>query len=413
MSKENTISEEDFALLQLLKKEVKQKPKGDDVQGLKDWMKEYLATSGEIVTPKEESQEKETSKTKTTVTYTKMRDPPKRDHEERKTSKKPQTAKAAAISEPINNTSEFEEVKGLIQQLTTRFDRMETDYRGRGRGYINYRGQNNNRYTDTRQRRWQDQSKPQASSANQDERRCFRCGKPGHLKLGCIEKLDKDGAYIDSLAVNPTVIPSQEEDIPDTETVDWAAAQAMDTTIKSLINESSDESSDESVDYFDVDYVLERTVDSEPTFTDEPAVDVTEPAQDAFIPLGDAQPEGNQGPEMETASGSASDIVGEVIPQEDTLVEQEEQPQELEMSPVPVRRSGRDRKPPAWISSGLYDISAIGTTSVGHTITEEHSKPTAEWQEKAEYITSLARTPLFSGLQREAALAILDIVNHH
>ncbi|CAG2207963.1 unnamed protein product [Mytilus edulis] len=413
MPKENTISEEDFALLQLLKKEVKQKPKGDDVQGLKDWMKEYLATSGEIVTPKEESQEKETSKTKTTVTYTKMRDPPKRDHEERKTSKKPQTAKAAAISEPINNTSEFEEVKGLIQQLTTRFDRMETDYRGRGRGYINYRGQNNNRYTDTRQRRWQDRSKPQASSANQDERRCFRCGKPGHLKLGCIEKLDKDGAYIDSLAVNPTVIPSQEEDIPDTETVDWAAAQAMDTTIKSLINESSDESSDESVDYFDVDYVLERTVDSEPTFTDEPAVDATEPAQDAFIPLGDAQPEGNQGPEMETASGSASDIVGEVIPQEDTLVEQEEQPQELEMSPVPVRRSGRDRKPPAWISSGLYDISAIGTTSVGHTITEEHSKPTAEWQEKAEYITSLARTPLFSGLQREAALAILDIVNHH
>ena len=355
MPKENTISEEDFALLQLLKKEVKEKPKGDDVQGLKDWMKEYLATSGEIVTPKEESQEKDTSKTKTTVTYTKMRDPPKvtnfsgsnskgeatyafwryevcglmedkvhdsdnisyavrkslkgeagtivmhlgpkaslpeiihkldsiygdvekkedllaqfyrarqgddecvtkwscrlediigkaiekgmvqhkdantmlhsmlwsglktelkdisghkydtikdfdelrialrhieRDHEERKTSKKPQTAKAAAISEPINNTSEFEEVKGLIQQLTTRFDRMETDYRGRGRGYINYRGQNNNRYTDTRQRRWQDRSKPQASSANQDERRCFRCGKPGHLKLGCIEKLDKDG----------------------------------------------------------------------------------------------------------------------------------------------------------------------------------------------------------------------------
>ncbi|VDI06187.1 Hypothetical predicted protein [Mytilus galloprovincialis] len=220
------------------------------------------------------------------------------------------------------------------------------------------------------------------------------------------------GAYIDSLAVNPTVIPTQEEDIPDTETVDWAAAQAMDTTITSLIklshayqlaaeaskiaqanqkegydlhhkladtwedtpyvvidqpnldipvftvvkengegrtrnlhrnlllpvgyireeiptvipkpvprprtrlqrtiaehrttsSESSDESSDESVDYFDVDYVLERTVDSEPTFTDEPAVDATEPAQDAFIPLGDAQPERNQGPEMETASGSA------------------------------------------------------------------------------------------------------------
>ncbi|CAC5387541.1 unnamed protein product [Mytilus coruscus] len=60
-------------------------------------------------------------------------------------------------------------------------------------------------------------------------------------------------------------------------------------------SESSNELSDDSVDYFDVDYVLERTVDSEPTFTDEPAIDVTEPAQDAFIPLGDAQPEGTKG----------------------------------------------------------------------------------------------------------------------
>lgn len=52
--------------------------------------------------------------------------------------------------------------------------------------------------------------------------------------------------------------------------------------------------SDDSVDYFDVVYVLERTNDSEPTFTDdEPAVDVTEPAQDAFIPYEDAQPEMN------------------------------------------------------------------------------------------------------------------------
>ncbi|CAG2195519.1 unnamed protein product [Mytilus edulis] len=194
------------------------------------------------------------------------------------------------------------------------------------------------------------------------------------------------GAYIDRFAVNLTVIPSQGEDIPDTETGDWATAQAMDTTIKSLVkyfieakklktanfgpttllrqfqylkmkygvlyreiftlvkengagrtrnfhlnlllplgyireeaptvipqpdpksrrilhktladhrttsSVSSDESSDDSVDYFDVDYVLERTVDSEPTFTDEPAVDVTEPAQDAFIPYGDAQPEMN------------------------------------------------------------------------------------------------------------------------
>ncbi|VDI46589.1 Hypothetical predicted protein [Mytilus galloprovincialis] len=98
---------------------------------------------------------------------------------------------------------------------------------------------------------------------------------------------------------------------------------------------------------------------------------------------------------------------------EDTPVEQKEQSQEPDTSPVPVRRSGRDRRPQAWMSSGLYDIAAIGTTSVGHTTTTEHSKPTAEWQQKAEYILISAIIPLFSGLQREAALAILDIVNHH
>lgn len=62
-------------------------------------------------------------------------------------------AKAAAISGPINNSSEFEEVKGLIQKLTTRFDRMETNYRGRGIHYNNYRGEN--RYN-RRQQKWQD-----------------------------------------------------------------------------------------------------------------------------------------------------------------------------------------------------------------------------------------------------------------
>ncbi|CAC5403279.1 unnamed protein product [Mytilus coruscus] len=102
-------------------------------------------------------------------------------------------------------------------------------------------------------------------------------------------------------------------------------------------SESSDESSDDSVDYFDVDYVLERTVDSEPTFTDEPAVDGT--------PSLRGEPRARNG----TVSGSASDIDEDANPQEDTPVEQEEQPQEPDTSPVPVRRSGRDRKPPAWI----------------------------------------------------------------
>lgn len=41
-------------------------------------------------------------------------------------------------------------------------------------------------------------------------------------------------AFIDSIAVCPAVIPSQDENIPEAETVDWATAKAMNPTIKSL-----------------------------------------------------------------------------------------------------------------------------------------------------------------------------------
>ena len=172
-------------------------------------------------------------------------------------------------------------------------------------------------------------------------------------------------------------------------------------------DESLDKTDDESLDNFDVDYVLERTVDSESTLTDEPAVtDVDEPAQeqDVSIPPGDAQPEDI---ELETEDqGSASDI-SEIVSQEDTPVE--EQPDE---SPEPVRRSTRERRPPAWISSGQFDMAAVGPSQT-KTPTTVQTQPTPEWIQKAEYITSLVGTPLFSGLQREAALAILDIVNHN
>lgn len=69
---ENTISPEDLAFLKLLKKEVKEPPKGDDSKGLKEWMLHYLATSGELQ-PKEELKE---SKTKVIPTP-RMRDPPR------------------------------------------------------------------------------------------------------------------------------------------------------------------------------------------------------------------------------------------------------------------------------------------------------------------------------------------------
>ncbi|CAC5380919.1 unnamed protein product [Mytilus coruscus] len=170
----------------------------------------------------------------------------------------------------------------------------------------------------------------------------------------------KRASYNVNYSVNQTIKGGIDKNQP-TSSVEYHPVKLTEDKAehRTTSNESSDESSDDSVDYFDVDYVLERTVDSEHTFTDEQAVDETEPAQDAFIPFGDAQPEGNQGPEMETATGSASDIDEDANPQEDTPVEQEEQPQEPDTSTVPVRRSGRDRKPPAWISSGLYDIALL------------------------------------------------------
>lgn len=84
---------------------------------------------------------------------------------------------------------------------------------------------------------------------------------------------------------------------------------------------------------------------------------------------------------MDTAKKKgASDI--DAYSQEDTPVEQEESPQEQDTSLVPVRRPGRDCRPQSLMSIGLYDIADIGTTSVGHTFTMEHSKPTAECQKR-------------------------------
>lgn len=128
------------------------------------------------------------------------------DHEERKlSSHKPQPAKATAISDTSIQESQMNKFEGLINQLTTRMDRWETDFRGRGsirgRGYRNNRGyfnRNQGQYNrgggHVQQQGYHESSTPQATLTSnyqhQEEKKCFRCGLPGHFKIGCTAILD-------------------------------------------------------------------------------------------------------------------------------------------------------------------------------------------------------------------------------
>lgn len=67
------ISPEDIAFLKLLKKEVKSTPGKDDAESLKDWMLQYLSTSGKLEVKKEQ----ESTKTKEYIPIPKMREPPR------------------------------------------------------------------------------------------------------------------------------------------------------------------------------------------------------------------------------------------------------------------------------------------------------------------------------------------------
>jgi hypothetical protein len=66
----------------------------------------------------------------------------------------------------------------------------------------------------------------------------------------------------------------------------------------------------------------------------------------------------------------------------------------------PVRRSTRERRQPAWLRSGEFDIckSAISTT--------------ADWEKKVSCILNLAtNSPIFQTLQAESGQAILSILS--
>ena len=108
-----------------------------------------------------------------------------KDHEERKSSSKPQIAKAAAASiEETNTSSQMDEFKGMLQQLTARFDKWEQgkeQHRGYRRNPGNFR-QRQQRQT------WSNRPRPPAASTttgNDKKIVCYRCGQEGHKKVGC------------------------------------------------------------------------------------------------------------------------------------------------------------------------------------------------------------------------------------
>ena len=129
-----------------------------------------------------------------------------KDHELRQSFSKTHTAKAA-VADASGHTSDMEEVNGLIQQLTTRMDRWDTergrDYRQNTNSYTqntNSYTQNTNSYrrkpnTDTYKPRWQDKHRQRTTSETAStytrETGYYRCGQLGHIKIGCRTILDE------------------------------------------------------------------------------------------------------------------------------------------------------------------------------------------------------------------------------
>ncbi|KAL3846741.1 hypothetical protein ACJMK2_017705 [Sinanodonta woodiana] len=112
---------------------------------------------------------------------------------------------------------------------------------------------------------------------------------------------------------------------------------------------------------------------------------------------------------VEIQQGRASTEQADAISSDEEIsFQNEEVLQHAERTPpVPVRRSGRERRPSAWFTSGQYETSMTAVGQMPISV----QQVTPEWRQKSDYISSLAQTSLFIGLEKEAAKAILDIIS--
>ena len=151
--------------------------------------------------------------------------------------------------------------------------------------------------------------------------------------------------------------------------------------------------------------ISQEPVDSDPAITDDTLVQETDTEQE---PDREAETGGDAHPSTDTESVDEEDSADRSASQQET--EQENTPVDSEVSqpdtdedeptPVLVRRSARERRPPARFRTGEYDMSKSAVQS-----------DTPDWEKKVKFITSLAaESDLFQGLQNEAGRTILEIL---
>ena len=130
-----------------------------------------------------------------------------KEHEVTKTQSKMAVASTDSVKE--QKTDEFNELKGMIQQLSAKVSDIEKGQQKKGTqqhddwtdaGQRSYRGRGNRGYSRgpyRRQYHQQNQYEPDAqwdpmepSHTDDGEPICFRCRQPGHLAVGCRVLLD-------------------------------------------------------------------------------------------------------------------------------------------------------------------------------------------------------------------------------
>ena len=148
---------------------------------------------------------------------------------------------------------------------------------------------------------------------------------------------------------------------------------------------------DESFEEFEVE--ISEDVDRNITISDDSTIqddnsDVEEQNQDDDNDDENDEDDDNSESGGDAHSQSTEVSMDETEPEES---ESENTKSSVDEPPVPTRRSGREKKPPAWITSGEFQITkgAVGNSK--------------DWMERAEYVTSLSQTELFKGMQQEAA----------